>query len=114
MRRCLTCNKLYDLDTAPGRRCPGCQQATDRARDKARGSPAQRGYGAEHRRKAKAVLDGAQQCCYCGGSPTPDDPFVACHVYAQSRGGSPNGPLAAGHRSCNSRAAGKLNRKKRR
>jgi hypothetical protein len=34
-------------------------------------------------------------------------------VYAQSRGGSAGGPLAAGHRSCNSRAAGKLNRAKR-
>jgi hypothetical protein len=81
-----------------------------------RGSPAQRGYDSEHARKAKAVIAEAIAsnlgCCYCGGSPTQDDPFVGCHIYAQSRGGPKDGPLAAGHRSCSDRAAGKLNRKR--
>ena len=61
-----------------------------------------------------SVLDGATECCYCGKPPQPDDPFVACHIYAQSRGGPKDGPLAAGHRSCNAIAAGKLNKGKRR
>ena len=33
-------------------------------------------------------------------TPQPADPFVACHIYAQSRGGPKDGPLAPGHRSC--------------
>jgi hypothetical protein len=41
------------------------------------------------------------------------DPFVGCHVQPQSRGGPADGPLAAGHRSCNNAAAGRLNRGKR-
>ena len=103
------------VHNGPHQRCPACQQATQRARDQRRGTAAQRGYGSAHARKAKAVIADAIArnigCCYCGGSPTADDPFVGCHVYAQSRGGPKDGPLAAGHQSCNNRAAGKLNRK---
>jgi hypothetical protein len=112
MRWCLSCGQLFDMASNPGKqRCKPCQTANDRQRDQKRGTAAQRGYGADHRKRAAAVLAGATQCCYCGKPPAADDPFVACHVYAQSRGGPKDGPLAAGHRSCNSRAAGKLNRR---
>ena len=105
----------FDRDTSPGHnRCAPCQAATERNREATRPSAAARGYGADHRKRAAAVLDGATECCYCGKPPQPDDPFVACHIYAQSRGGPKDGPLAAGHRSCNAIAAGKLNRGKRR
>jgi len=117
MRICIDCQQLFDKASNPGsQRCKPCQVSNDRARDQKRGTAAQRGYGADHARKAKAVVADAIArnigCCYCGGSPTPDDPFVGCHVYAQSRGGPKDGPLSAGHRSCNNRAAGKLNRKR--
>jgi hypothetical protein len=116
-RFCLDCGQLYDKDAAPGLRCPACQQASNRNRDQKRGTRQQRGYGAEHAKRAKQVVTAALAsgtgCCYCGGPPTPADPFVGCHIYAQSRGGPANGPLAAGHRSCNSRAAGKLRKRNR-
>ena len=112
-RFCIDCGQVFDAATNPGKqRCKPCQVKNDRARDQRRGSPAARGYGADHRKRAAEVLRDAAQCCYCGGPPTAADPFVACHVYAQSRGGPKDGPLAAGHRSCNNRAAGKLNRKR--
>jgi len=113
MRICISCQQLFDKASNPGsQRCKPCQASNDRARDQKRGTAAQRGYGADHRKRAAAVLAGATQCCYCGGPATDTDPFVACHVHAQSRGGPANGPLAAGHRSCNNRAAGKLNRRR--
>jgi transposase len=101
-----------------GQRCPGCRQRNDRARDQQRGSAAARGYDTKHRNRARKVVAAAIRkgtgCCYCGGPPTGQDPFVGCHIDAQSRGGDPDGPLAAGHRSCNSAAAGKLNQGSRR
>jgi hypothetical protein len=116
-RFCINCQQPFDMASNPGKqRCKPCQTTNDRARDQQRGTPAQRGYTSQHAKRAKAVIADAIAngigCCYCGGSPTPDDPFVGCHVYAQSRGGPKDGPLAAGHRSCNNRAAGQLNRKR--
>jgi hypothetical protein len=116
-RFCIDCGAVFDKASNPGKqRCKPCQVKNGRARDKRRGSASARGYGSAHARKAKAVIADAIArnigCCYCGGSPTEADPFVGCHVYAQSRGGPKDGPLAAGHRSCNNRAAGKLNRKR--
>jgi hypothetical protein len=114
----MDCGKLYDKATAKGLRCPACQKTTNRKRDQQRGTPAQRGYDSQHAKRAKAVVDHAIAnnigCYYCGGPPTPSDPFVGCHLQPQSRGGPADGPLAAGHRSCNNAAAGKLNRGKRR
>jgi len=105
---------MFDRESSPGhQRCAPCQAERDRERQAARPKTAERGYGADHRRRAAEVLDGATQCCYCGRPPEPGDSFVACHIYAQSRGGPKDGPLAAGHRSCNARAAGKLNRRTR-
>lgn len=118
MRICFDCGRLYPRESARGQRCPACQQATDRTRDQQRGSAAQRGYGDEHAKRARQVVADAiasgTGCCYCDGPPTPSDPFVGCHIYAQSRGGPKDGPLAAGHRSCNNRAAGKLNKGRKR
>ena len=116
MRICIDCQNLFDMASNPGKlRCKPCQTKNDRAARPAPRHTAQRGYGSAHARKAKAVVADAIArnigCCYCGGSPTPDDPFVGCHTAAQSRGGPKDGPLAAGHRSCNNRAAGKLNKR---
>jgi hypothetical protein len=113
---CPGCNgrsHTYDKDSSPGKqRCAPCQAQNDRARYAARPSTTERGYGADHRRRAAIVLKDATECCYCGKPPSPGDPFVACHVYAQSRGGPKDGPLAAGHQSCNNRAAAALKRKR--
>lgn len=116
-RWCLSCGQLFDMATNPGKqRCKPCDTTATRQRDQQRGTPAQRGYGPEHAKRAKQVIADAIArnlgCCYCGGSPTADDPFVGCHIYAQSRGGPKDGPLAAGHRSCNNRAAGKLSKRR--
>jgi hypothetical protein len=106
---------LFDAATSPGHnRCAPCQDQVRQADNRRpRASTAARGYGASHQRRAKELLAAATVCAYCGQPPTPSDPLVACHVYAQSRGGPQDGPLAAGHRSCNSRAAGRLRKRKR-
>lgn len=114
-RICIDCHELFTVTATSALRCPTCQTAANRARDQRRGTAAQRGYGHAHARRARQVIADATArgtgCCYCGGPPTDTDPFVGCHIVPQSRGGDPDGELAAGHRSCNNRAAGKLNRR---
>ena len=75
MRFCIDCGQVFDKASNPGKqRCKPCQVKNDRARDQRRGTAAQRGYGAAHAKRAKAVIADAIArnigCCYCGGSPT--------------------------------------------
>ena len=60
-------------------------------------------YDSNYRRKAKAVRESALFCHLCGEPGRPNDPFTADHLIA----GNPDSPLAAAHRSCNSRRGNK-------
>lgn len=76
MRVCLDCPTLVRT----GSRCPACT----RARDRARGSTAERGYGTEHRRiraQLVAALSAghALQCWRCGTTITRPDQFDVGH-----------------------------------
>ena len=67
-RFCMDCGALFDRESAPGLRCPACQPAATRQRQK-RPPSGQRGYGADHR-KLRARLIAAfrpgQPCARCG------------------------------------------------
>lgn len=81
--------------------CPTCT----RAKDQARGTTAQRGYGGEHKTRAAALRKERRPCALCGHgidytlhAPHPLS-FTAHHTTADKRG-----PLDAAHRVCNERA----------
>jgi 5-methylcytosine-specific restriction protein A len=60
-------------------------------------------YDTQYRKKAKAIRETALFCHLCGEPARALDPFTADHLVA----GDPNSPLAAAHRSCNSRRGNK-------
>jgi len=106
---CLDCGEL----TRDGSRCTDCQQErTARINARPKGNTTQRGLGAAHRARAKAVLEAAQVCAICGQPPSKADPLTADHTIPRSQGGG-DSPLRAAHRSCNSRAGGQLSRSQR-
>jgi len=106
---CLDCGEL----TRDGSRCTDCQQErTARINARPKANTTQRGLGAAHRARAKAVLEAAQVCAICGRPPTKADPLTADHTTPRSQGGGES-PLRAAHRSCNSRAGGQLSRSQR-
>ena len=104
---CLDCSEL----TTNGSRCPDCEeQRTARRNARPKGNTTQRGLGQAHRVRAKAVIAAAQVCAMCGMPPTQEDPLTADHTIPRAQGGV-DSPLRAVHRSCNSRAGGRLSRK---
>jgi len=60
-------------------------------------------YDSNYRKKAKIVRETAITCHLCNEGYRYNDPFTADHLIA----GDPNSPLAAAHRSCNSRRGSK-------
>lgn len=82
VRPCLDC----DEPTA-GPRCPSCA----RAKDRARGTTTQRGYGAQHQAERTRVLDGATHCRTCGQPFTEDNPATAGHTVPIRHGGRTKG-----------------------
>lgn len=72
--------------------CLGCGRPTQRTRcatcargrDRARGTPAQRGYGAQYRKARQLVLQGATACYVQGCTETPT---TADHVVPLRQGG---------------------------
>ena len=60
-------------------------------------------YDSRYRKRAKLVRDTALYCHLCNESARPNDPFTADHLIP----GDPDSPLAAAHRSCNSRRGNK-------
>ena len=60
-------------------------------------------YDSQYRKKAKLVRETALFCHLCKEPARPNDPFTADHLIA----GDPDSPLAAAHRSCNSRRGNK-------
>lgn len=85
--------------------CPSCTSVANAVREQGRGTAAQRGYDAEHRRRAAALRREGRRCCLCGTpidyalrAPDPRS-FTAHHLTRDKRG-----PLDAAHRDCNERA----------
>lgn len=60
-------------------------------------------YDSQYRKKAKAIRETALFCHLCKEPARHNDPFTADHLVA----GDPDSPLAAAHRSCNSRRGNK-------
>jgi hypothetical protein len=60
-------------------------------------------YDSQYRKKAKTIRETALFCHLCKEPARPHDPFTADHLIA----GDPDSPLAAAHRSCNSRRGSK-------
>ena len=93
---CLTCRTL----TTNGTRCEPCTTKWNRAHPK----PNRPHYAGSYKRRAKIVRDTATNCWICGeGNRGTADPFTADHLIPAD----PNSPLAAAHRSCNSRRQNK-------
>jgi hypothetical protein len=60
-------------------------------------------YDSQYRKKAKQIRETALFCHLCKEPARLNDPFTADHLIA----GDPDSPLAAAHRSCNSRRGNK-------
>jgi hypothetical protein len=60
-------------------------------------------YDSAYRKRAKTIRETALYCHLCGEPRKLNDPFTADHLIA----GDPDSPLAAAHRSCNSRRGNK-------
>lgn len=96
-RPCVDCGK-------PGTRTGRCADCT-RARERRRGTAADRGYDAEHQSRAAALRAQQRACCLCGAdidttlrAPHPLS-FSAHHLTGDKRG-----PMDAAHLVCNERA----------
>ena len=62
------CRALFDRDDTGTQRCPRCQPAATAARN-ARANTTRRGYGSDHQRLRKQLLDvfvPGQPCARCG------------------------------------------------
>ena len=97
-RPCLDCGAL----TSKGNRCQPHQTAYQ-ARLDTRRKPNRKHYSNDYKKRAKQVRESAQQCWICKEGYKPNDPFTADHLLPSD----PNSPLAAAHRSCNSRRQNK-------
>lgn len=93
-RPCLRCG----TPTLNGSLCEGHALEAERVRSKERGA---RHYVGNYRTRAKAVRESAVVCWICGEGARVGDPFTADHLVPGDS--SPSTPLAAAHRSCNSR-----------
>ena len=81
-RWCITCRKLFNLDSTGTMRCPACQ-AIATARRNARAPRAQRGYGPEHRKVREQLLARFQPgdpCAHCGQPMWSKDNLDLAHT----------------------------------
>jgi 5-methylcytosine-specific restriction endonuclease McrA len=79
---------------AEWKRCEACGRQNLRT-----AVTAQRGYGAAHQRRSRAVIAAYPSCELCGAT----EDLTADHITAMANGGDPLGPLRVLCRSCNSR-----------
>ena len=99
---CLVCGAL----TKGLNRCDAHQaewQAIENIRVKEMKARKPRLYTAEYQKQAKIIRETALFCHLCKEPARPNDPWTADHLKA----GDSNSPLAAAHRSCNSRRGNK-------
>ncbi|KNX39495.1 hypothetical protein VV01_14565 [Luteipulveratus halotolerans] len=80
-------------------RCP----THERQRDQARGTPAERGYGSDHRRTRAQLLPQAigQPCHFCGEPMNEGQPLALDHTEDRS------GYRGMAHLSCNAADGGR-------
>lgn len=97
-RPCLKCQQLH---RDKGDYCASCRAGIERTReaDPARRAYKNRLYNSEYQRLAKLVRAHAVLCHICKLGYIPGDPWTADHIVP----GDLKSPLAAAHRSCNSR-----------
>lgn len=103
---CLDCGAVFEKSPGRRSRCERCEAARQSGREKARaprrGTTAQRGYGAEHRRErtewAPLVAQGLVTCWRCGHPISPSTPWDLDHGLAKAGGYA--GPT---HSECNRR-----------
>jgi hypothetical protein len=100
---CLTCGQLGE----PGDTLCPRHKAEAAERERVRQGIRKAGRtlytSAGYRRLSKHIRDTATACHLCGLGAKADDPWTADHLIA----GDPESPLAAAHRSCNSRRGNK-------
>lgn len=100
-RECLTCRALHN---GPGARCPAHTRTREQARDRARGTAAQRGYDYAWQQLSARVIAYYRQCVDCGHTGSQANPLTADHVIPKSRGGTDAWEnLRCLCRECNSR-----------
>lgn len=94
MRVCIDCPKLTTKT-----RCPDCE----RAKDRARGSAAERGYGREHRALRAELAPQAigKTCHFCG------EPMLAGQALALDHTEDRTGYRGMVHLSCNAADGGR-------
>lgn len=99
-RMCI--DRCGNLAAGGGSRCKACVAK----RERTRGTPSQRGYGAQHQAARKALAEGLPDLCgrglpgYCGKMIRRGEAFVAAHVVD----GDPTRGWVAAHPGCNERA----------
>ena len=94
-RPCLNCKTL----TTNATRCTPCQTIWNKHHPK----PDRPHYKGDYKKRAKQIRDNAIACWICGEGKRANDPFTADHLIPADI----NSPLAAAHRSCNSRRQNK-------
>jgi len=106
-RPCLDCGVL-----STGTRCPGCTSARARVRDAVRGSSAERGYDAAHRRRRAELLPKAygQPCARCGLPVLPGQALDAGHSTSLAHDPSSKADRIE-HALCNRSAGGRTRRR---
>jgi hypothetical protein len=87
---CTDCKRI----TPQHPRCDTCTARREHLRNTSRAH-----YKGDYRKRAALVRANASICWICGDGPRVDDPWTADHM----RPGDSSSPLAAAHRSCNSR-----------
>jgi site-specific DNA-cytosine methylase len=97
--RRLTENENCRTLTSNATRCTNLPNTMEQTTPKTRQTPLQRRL----QKKARQIRDTAVACWICGQGKRPNDPFTADHLIPAD----PNSPLAAAHRSCNSRRQNK-------
>lgn len=98
--------------SSTGSRCVSCKAAYTKARDARRGSPTQRGLGAQHRAQVQALVDAAggtpTHCPRCNKPITKSNPITGQHDQARAHGGTHVTSLLC--RTCNSSLGARIRR----
>jgi endogenous inhibitor of DNA gyrase (YacG/DUF329 family) len=103
------CSQLYKIVTGSTKRCPACQQNTDRQRDQQRGTTTQRGYDGAHKAERQRQVDAftpGQPCARCGKPIASVDDADLGHVDDDRSRYS-----GLEHRRCNRATKGRHNRR---
>ena len=81
-----SCGRLVNVDA--GSRCPEHRAESERRRDRARGSPGERGYGADWRKLRLEVLERDGWLCQVRLAVCTVDATTVDHVVPLARGGA--------------------------